>query len=1052
MNWTELSVRRPILVTVTFIGVTLFAGYAATLLPIDLFPDIEPPVVSVITTYPGADAKDVEEKVTKPIEEELGGVAELDELSSTSRRNVSIVTLEFSFDTDLDAAAADIRQQIEFAKEEMPDGAEEPMIFRLDTSNFPIMILGVTSERGDILQHRKLLEERMVDPIKRISGVGTVSLFGGPEKEVKVDVDRRRLEAHHLTMPEVAKAIGAENVSVPAGEIDVESEMFSARMPAEFESLEEMRHMIVTRSEDSVVRLGDIAEISMGLEQFRQVSRVDGERSISIGVTKQSDANTVAVAQEVREKLEGLEADLPEQFEVTTVRDTSIYIERMIRNLTQTVIVAAIAVVLVVLVFLREWRSSFVVALALPASTVLVFLVMYIQEYSLNAISMMAMSLAIGVVVDNTIVVIENINRHLEEGASARRAALQGTSEVGTAILASGMTTVSIFLPLIFVGGLIGVFFGQLAVVMSTMVFSSLIVALTLSPSVASQLLQSDQSAGASDGGGVFEHLENAYESVARWATRHRAVVVVLALGVMVGTGFLARAVGFDFMPQQNQAILRVTAEMPVGTNYEKTAEVGQQLADAFRDDSRVRHISMQAGAAGDGAGAAIGGDSAEHIAQLTFRLVPIGEREIDDRSFADKIREVADELPEIAELSVAYGGGGPVQIGGGRKPVEVELLGDDLDELESTARRVEEIVQETKGTKDVAANLIERRPEMRYELDRERATRFGVKAAQVGAALRTSFYGDAVTRYRGGDEDVDIFLRFEKDDRDAASDIADITVRGASGRTVRLGAIGELVENESPIAIERLSEQRMISVGANTTERALGDIAADIEREIEAADIPPSVEVQYGGDIEEQREAFGGLQFAIILGVILVYLVMAGQFESYLDPFVILFAIPFAMTGGLLALMLTGTTLSVPAFLGLVILVGIVVNQAIVLVDYINMLRAEQGFEFADAVVEGSRRRLRPIVMTTATTAAGMTPLAFATGAGSATWQPIGRAALGGVLFAMFVTLVLIPVLYHLTEPLRGDPGEAEIDGPDPVPDADGTLSETGSVDAGDV
>lgn len=1045
MNWTDLSVRRPVLVTVTFIGVALFAGYAATLLPISLFPDIEPPVVSVVTSYPGADSQDVEDKVTEPIEEALSGVAELDEMSSTSQRNVSIVTLEYSFDTDLDAATADVRQQMELARQEIPDEVEEPLIFRLDTSSFPIMILGVTSSEGEVTEHRELLEDRMVDPLKRISGVGSVSIFGGPEREVKVEVDQERLRAHHLTMPEVAQVIGAENVSVPAGELDVGSEMFSARMPAEFESLEEMRHMIVTRTDDSVVRLGDIAEVSIGLEQFRETSRVNGESSIAVGVQKQSDANTVAVARSVREKLEGISEDLPDQFEVTTVRDNSEFVEGMVWNLTQTVLIAALAIIFVVLLFLREWRSSFVVSLALPASTLLVFLVMYIQEYSLNAISMMAISLALGIVVDNSIVVIENINRHLEQGASAARAALDGTQEVGTAILASALTTISIFLPLIFVGGMIGIFFGQLAVVMSTMVISSLIVALTLSPSVASQVLKSgdDVSEGAADTGGLFERIEGLYQTVIEWALRFRWLVVTGALGLMVGTGFLVATVGVDFMPQQNQAVIQVTAEMPVGTNYRKSAEVGRQLAEPFRDDPRVEHVYVRSGSAGGGAGAAIGGDAGEHIAQATYRLVPIGEREADDREFADEIREVAEKIPEIADLSVTYGGGpGASIMGGGGKPVTVELLGDNIDDLETAARQVESIVDETPGTKDVSADLIERRPEIRFDLDRERATRFGVKAGQVGAALRTAFYGQVVTRYRGGDEDLDIFLRFREEDRASAESIEDIEVRGTDGRSVRLGAIGELVEAQSPIAIERLSEQRMIDVGANTTGRALGDITADIERKLAETDFPSSVSVQFGGDIEEQREAFGGLQFALLLGVILVYLVMAGQFESYLDPFVILFAIPFAMTGGLLALLVSGTTLSVPAFLGLIILVGVVVNQAIVLVDYVNMLRAEHDFEFHEAVVEGARRRLRPIMMTTLTTAAGMLPLALASGQGSATWQPIGRAALGGVLFSMCVTLVLIPVLYHLTERFRGDPGDVDLEGSDPVPDADGTLS----------
>lgn len=1042
MNWTKLAVKRPILVTVLFVGIALFAGYAATLLPIDRFPDIEPPVISVITTYPGADSTDVEDKVTEPIEESLSGVAELEEISSTSRQNVSVVTLEFDFDTNLDAATADVRQQLDFATQGVPEAVEDPLVFRVDTSSFPIMILGVTSERGDILENRELVEDRLADPLKRISGVGSVSIFGGPEKEVQVDVNQRRLRANHLTMPEVAQALQAENISVPAGELDVGSDMFSARMPAEFESLEEMRAMIVTRQDDSVVRLEDIAKVSMGLEQYREVTEVNGEQSMSVGVLKQSDANTVAVAEEVRKRVDELKQDLPQQYEVTTVRNNAVFIERMIGNLTSTVLMAAIAVTLVVLLFLGEWRSSLVVALALIGASMLVFLVMYLQEYTLNIVSMMGMTLAIGIVVDNSIVVIENINRHLEQGASTAKAALLGSREVGTAIFASALTTISIFMPLIFVSGLIGIFFGQLAVVMATMVLSSLFVALTLTPSAAGQLLRSGDDIADSSGGAIFESIEDVYERIADRALELRWFVVAGAAAILVGTVFLVGMVGFDFFPQQNEGTLRVTAEMPVGTNYETSAEVGRELVSEFRDHPLVRQTQVQAGSAGGGAGAALGGNNGEHVMQATFRLVSITEREVDDREFADQIREVAGNIPEIDDLSISFGQGNA--LGGGGKPATVELLGDDLEELQEAAREVESIVEETKGTNDVNAELIERRPELRFELDRERATRFGVKAAQAGAALRNAFYGEVTTRYRGGDNDVDIFLRFRQKDRQTASDIEDIEVRGTGGQTVRLGAIGEAVEGQSPIAIERLSEQRMISVGANTTGRALGDITSDIEQSIAEADLPSSVSYQFGGDIEEQREAFGGLQFALLLGAVLVYLVMAGQFESFLDPFVIIFAVPFAMTGGLLALVGTGTTLSVPAFLGLIILVGIVVNQAIVMVDYINLLRAEYGYPVRKAIVQGARRRLRPIVMTTMTTATGMAPLAFASGEGSAFWEPIGRSALGGVLLAMFVTLVLIPVLYYLTEGWRADPAETTFDEEDDelVPDADGSLS----------
>lgn len=1024
---SDISVRRPVLVSVIFIALAVFGTVSLRLLPIDLFPEIEPPVMSVITAYPGASADEVEEKITEIMEENLGAVSELKSITSTSKENVSVVTLQFEFDTDLIEAANEVRQNLEFAKLTLPKDVDPPILFQFDTSKLPVIMLGVTSDRGDVLEYREFIEDRILDPLKRVPGVGSVVIWSAPPEQVHVEVDRARLAAYGLTLGQVAAVIGAENFSLPAGHLDVGPQEFAVRMPAEFESLEDLESVVLARSGDGVVRLGDVATIAMGHQEIREISRVSGADAIVGGVQKKAGGNTVEISRRVQRKLSEIEADLPDHLHVVPILDTSLFIRRMIESLTQTLIIAASLIVIVVFVFLGRVRASVIVALALPASLVIAFVAMHGAGYSINAISMMAMCLAIGMVVDNAIVVLENVSRHVAAGVPPKEAARVGASEVGGAVFASTLTTVSVFVPLVFVGGLVGIMFGELAFVISVTIGGSLFVALTLTPAFAARLLKGGEPTRlARQVDRSMAVLERVYGRVLAAALRHRVITIGLAVAIVVATVRLIAAVGTDFMPAQNSGEVRVSAELPIGTSVDETARVGELLVAELERQPEVIVAQSRAGTSSLAFSTAMGGKEGSHIVQVTARLEPASERERTDAELADHMRAFGQSIPEVKNFTVQAGSSVNALLRGMGKPVTVELSGSDHASLAEAAKQVEEILIATPGAVDVSADLLETRPELRFELDRERASRLGITAVQAGVALRAALYGQETTKYRGGGEDANVLVRLRDEDRRSTGDLRQIEVPSVTGNTVRLGDVGEVVEAQSPIEIRRKNKQRILTVGANVKDRPLGDVAADVERSLDAIDLPPGVTYAFGGDVEEQRETFEGVIVALVLGAMMVYLVMAAQFESFRDPFVIIFAIPFSITGAFLFLLLTGTTLSLPAFLGLVVLLGVVVNNAIVLVDYVNMLRREEQLGLLEALQTAGERRLRPVLMTTVTTVFGMIPLALARGEGSELWYPLGRAALGGMIVSTAVTLVLVPVLYAVLHrrALRGDAG----------------------------
>ena len=1032
MRLIKEAMARPVLLAAVYVVIFLFGLVAATQLPIDLMPKIELPVLSVVTVYPGASADDVEQKLSRELEEAMGSVSRIKEIRSTSRENLSVVVLQFEFDTDLDQAANDVRARVEQLRNKLPAAAREPQIRKFDTATFPVLFFAVSSTTSDVRLQERYLERKVFDPLRRVPGVGQVFASNLPEAVVRVDVHGARLRAHGLTLTQVARALAAENLNVPAGTIDVGKTEFSLRMPGKVTSLEQLGQLVLLRgASGGVVRLRQIATISAGIDDETELALIDGKVGVAGSVIKVAGANSVDVARAARRRLEQIKQSLPAGMELHVITDTSALVGEMIGNLERTVSIGGVLVILVAFAFLRRLRPSLIVATTIPASMVLTFLVLQMAGLSLNFSTLLAMALAIGMVVDNGIVVLENIMRLRAEGHSPREAALRGASEVSGAMFASTSTTLVIFLPLLFVSGMIGILFRQLAYVMIVTIGGSLLVALTLTPALAARLLKPKRGYAPGAAGSITARREGAVERalsrLERWyqrrltsAMRHPWRVIGAGLAMMLLTGALVLMVGTDFMPHQDSGEVQIVLELPVGTRLQETVAVGKKVAAALERQPEMRLVMLIAGMNPSGMGSLGGAKEGSNVVRIEGRLVGKDRRDRSDLQIARAAVAQAGPLPEVINLQINVGTAIGRALGIEGKPVAVEVLGADVKQLEQVASRVRTRIAAIDGTTEVSADLLQTRPEMRLELSRELASRAHVPLGLAAAELRASTTGVRATRYRQGKQVLDVVVRLRAEDRDDVGDLELIPVRGGpAGKLVALGDITQRREGEAPVEIKRADKARIVTVNADIVGRALGSVALDVDEVIRSANPPPGVVVRYGGAVKQQRESFIDMFVLLAMGLVLVYLVLAAQLESWLDPLVVLLSVPFAITGAFLALAVTGTLLTTPAFLGLIILVGVVVNNAIVLLEYVRRLQ-RQGTDVVQAIITAGGRRMRPVLMTTLTTAGGMLPLALATGDGAELWAPMGRTAMGGLLVSTVVTLIFVPTLYSLVHRWR--------------------------------
>ncbi len=1024
MKLSETGVKRPVATLMAFVAVFLLGLIAWQRLAIDMMPEIESPSISVFTRWDGASTEDVEQQITRVIESALGSVTDLDEITSTTSEGVSRVTCKFKWGTELGEAANDMRDLLERAKRRLPDDADDPVMFKFNTANMPILGFSVTATEN-IEKLEDTVNDDIVDVLKRVPGVGTAEAFGGLERQVNVLLDPAKLSAHGLSVAAIAAAIDADNQTEPAGNVKIGTVDYTIRVPGEFATPEEVGLVVVKRDGDKVVRVSDVARVEDGFaEETRVVERM-GRAGMMVDVQKRSGENTMAVARRVMDKLEEIKQNLPADYSIDLVFDTSDMIGKSIRSVGKTVLWGGLFVVLVTLFFLRSARTSLVIALTIPFSLIIASVFMFLKGWTINLMSLSALALAVGMVVDNAVVVLENVISHVSRGAGRREAAMFGADEVGTAILASTLTTIVVFVPLVFVDGVTGIMLGQLGGIVTATLVASVVCSLLLTPMLASKLLRPPPAGRGAYARfyawseGRLAALERGYARLLSGALHARWLVVLAAVGVVALTVWGFRSLGSEFMGKEDTGQLSINYQLPLSTRYEITAETGRRILEVVHrvcGDDKIVSEMLRAGGSGG-----FGGGGGSHAGMIRLRLVDAKYRDKTADEYGDEITREVSQWPEIVKVFSNSGNFLNRILMGGGANLLVEVYGWDLDETTAIAERIKRIAQETPGSRDVRVSQDMGKPELSIAIDRAKASAMGLSMQEITATVSALFQGDDASQYREGEDEYDITLRLAAPDRASIEDIRRTELPLPGGGRVRLDAIAQVVEGSGPVTITRKNQQRVVSVEFDATDaRPEGDVMADVRRRVaEQIVLPNGVSVEYGGMIEEQEKSEKALTMMILLGIVLVYMVMAAQFESLLHPLLIMFSVPFAFSGVVAVLHLTGTPLSMSAYIGMVLLVGIVVNNSIVLVDYVNLLRA-RGRALREAIVEGGRQRLRPVMITTCTTVLGMMPMATSHGDGSATWRPLGLVVVGGLALASVVSLVLVPTLYYIAERRR--------------------------------
>ncbi|WP_295988371.1 efflux RND transporter permease subunit [uncultured Alistipes sp.] len=1021
MKIYESAVRKPISTVLIFVGVLVFGLFSLSNLAVDQYPEIEIPQISVITMYPGANASEIETNITRVLEDNLNTVNNLKKLTSKSQDNVSMITVEFEYGSDLNEGANEIRDVVSRVQSMLPDDVDYPTIFKFSTSMMPVMMLAITAEESYPALN-KILDDKLVNVLNRVDGVGAVSVMGAPEREVQVNVDPQKLEAYNLTVEQLGQIIAAENVNIPSGTIDIGNNTFNVKADGEFALSDELRKVVVSNVGARTIMLSDVAEIRDTLEKSTMDERVNGRRGVRVMFQKQSGANTVNIVREIQKRLPAIQKSLPRDVEMQLIFEGSQEITDAIGSLSETIMYAFIFVVLVVMVFLGRWRATFIICMTIPVSLICSFIYLYATGSTLNIISLSSLSIAIGMVVDDAIVVLENITTHIERGSNPKEAAIYATNEVWLSVIATTLVVVAVFLPLTMVPGMAGILFRELGWIVSIVVCVSTTAAITLTPMMSAYILKLNGGEHDYKGlGAIYKPidraltwLDEAYARALQWCVSHRRITFFTMMAFFVVSLVLLREVPTEFFPPSDNSRISATVKLEQNLSVEYTARIARQIdSTIYARFPEVELVSASAGAnSSDNAFAAMQ-TTGSHIINYNMRLSDIDTRDRSIYAISDLLREEFDRIPEVREYTVTPGG----QTGSmsGSSTVDIKVFGYDMDLSNEVAHDLMKKLEAIPGTRDVQLSRDELRPEYNVVFDRDRLSYYGMNSATASQAVRNRIDGLVASKYREDGDEYDIVVRYAEPHRTRIEDIENITLYNAQGRPVKLKEVGSVVEEFAAPMIERENRQRVISVKSSLGEGvALGEVVAEVNRLIAEYPTPDGIDLEVGGTVEDQGDAFADLLTLFGLIVILVYIVMATQFESLKFPFIIMFTIPFAFTGVFLALWMTSTPLSLIALIGAIMLVGIVTKNGIVMVDYMNLL-IERGSGVFDAVIAGGKSRLRPVLMTSFTTVLGMLPLAIGTGAGSETWQPMGIAVIGGLTCSTLLTLFIVPVLYSI-------------------------------------
>ncbi len=1001
--------------TLCFVAVAILGLFSLSTLPIDLYPDVETNTIMVMTTYQGASAQDIEQNVTRPLENALNAVNDLKHITSKSRENISLITLEFEYGKDIDVLTNDVRDKLDMVNSALPDNSETPIIFKFSSDMVPIVMLSVQADES-MPGLYKILDDGVVNPLARISGVGSVSISGAPKREIHVYVDPHRLEAYNLSIETISQIIAAENRNIPGGSFDIGSDTYSLRVQGEFTSADQMKKIVVGSRDGRNIYLSDVARVDDSLEERAQETFNDGRRGAMIVIQKQSGANSVEISDQVLKMLPSLQRRLPSDVKLDIIVDTSDNIRNTIDSLVETVLYALLFVIIVVFAFLGRWRATLIITITIPISLIASFIYLALTGNSLNIVSLSALSISIGMVVDDAIVVLENVTTHIERGADPKQAAINGTNEVAVSVVASTLTLIAVFFPLTLVTGMTGVLFRQLGWMVTIMMIISTVCALSLTPMLCSQLLRKDNKHGKiytllfSPVNRGLDAFDNGYGRLLGKVVSHKTVTVLVCIGIFIGSLWLVRRVGTEFFPTADDGRLRVNLELPIGTRVEIAKETTARLAKEWRDKyPEIKVLNYTTGQASSDNVFGSLSDNGSHIVSMNVRLSDPGDRERKITEIAAMMRKDLEHYPEFSKYQVNVGGMGGM---GGQSTIDYEIYGYDFAETDSVAQRLVRVLRGIKGAADVRVSRSDYQPEYQVDFDREKLAMYGLNLQTAATYLRNRINGALSSQFREDGEEYDIKVMYAPEHRTSLEDIENILLYSPQGNSVRVKDVGKVVERFTPPTIERKDRERIITVSTVADGVPMSRIVDESQKAIDNMDIPVGINIQLAGSYEDQQDSFRDLLTLALLIIILVYIVMAAQFESYTYPGIIMTSLLFAFSGVFIMLYITGHNLNVMSLIGAIMLIGIVVKNGIVLIDYISLNR-ERGMSIRRAVIDGGRSRLRPVVMTTLTTILGMVPMAVGTGQGSEMWRPMGVAVIGGLTFSTILTLLFVPTLY---------------------------------------
>ena len=1016
MSIYRKAVNNPVTTALVFVAFMVFGIFSLIKTPIAQFPDFDANVIMVMSSYPGTSAADIETNLTKTLENTLNGVSHLKELNSTSRENMSLIMLRFEYGIDIDDATNDVRDKIDMVSSALPDGASKPVIMKFSAEDMPIMIMSATAEES-LPGLEKILDDKLATPLARVSGVGTVSITGAPSREIQVYCDPVKLQAYGLSVSTISQIIASENRNIPSGSIDIGSETASLRVEGEFSDPSELLDVVLGSFNGRVIYLRDVAVVHDGSQEKEVESYTDGIRSAQIIIQKQSGANTVNVIRNVKKTLAEVEKTLPSDIVVTTVVDSSGEIVNTINSLKETIIITFLVVMLVVFVFLGRWRATFIIVLSIPIALLASLVYLFATGNTLNIISMSALSIAIGMVVDDAIVVLENISTHLERGEKAKEAAVHGTYEVAISVIASTLTMLCVFLPLTMMTGMAGIMFKQLGWIVSIIMIVSTTAALTLVPMMCSKMLKAGPKTGKlytiifTPINKALDWISAVYAKIISWAVSHRKTVVLSALAIFaLVLGLLGPRIETEFFPHGDSDRLTVEIELPAGTNQDVTADFARRFyAHVLEAVPEIQICSYNYGQADADNAYASMRSNGSNVMSMNMNIGSSENRKRTSAELADVIRDVMNSYPEIKKGTVSEGGGGM----GGASSVKLEIYGYDFATTDMVAAQFKEMMLENPAFTEVIISRDEYTPEYQMSFDRTKLAVAGLNSSTAAAAFSAAMSGSVGSFYRENGDEYNIRVRYAPEFRTSIEDIENIVVYNNAGKALRMKDLGTVVEAEVPPSISRKDRERVVTVtGVVANDIPLGQAVKVTQSFIDSVEVPSEVSLEIAGDFEDQQEMFGDMIMLMVLIVLLVYMVMASQFESFMSPFVIMFSVPFAFVGVILGLSLTGTALGMMSMVGIIILLGIVVKNGIVLIDYTILCR-ERGMSVIDSTVAAARSRLRPILMTTLTTVLGMLPMALGTGEGSEMWRSLGMTVCWGLSISSLITLILIPTVY---------------------------------------